>query len=499
MTVRARLRIWDYAIALAIAATWVAIVRPGPISLPYFWDEADVYVPGARWVAENGLDVTPGVFPDDYSRGHPPLFYLLAAAVFASLGSAPAVGHLVVLPFTALSIAGTYWLGACLFGRIPGACAAAVVATTPMFMSIGNMLLPEVPLTAGTVLALFALSRGRLGVAVGLACLLVLVKETGIFTGAAIGGAVLYEAWHRGELRSRATLGRAALATLPLVTLLAFFGWQKLEAGYFVFPHHQSLFADRPFGLENLATVLPSTLGWHGRGFLVAGAAVVLAAAGRAGLRAYASAGAAPEGCVPSRGAVLVAFALLLLTNAIFFAKMFWLERYALPAHPGIAIAAVGAIAVGLGRVGRLGARGKVVALAAFTAAVAAMGVAGMWSPTEPEAEEQTFAYADVIATHRAAFAALDPDAELIATTWPLTVELEQPHLGYVASPRRTVHAHRLASDPELRPDAILVSTASGRADALRDAARARGLTRRGVFQHGLAPAVELWAREGTP
>ena len=49
----------DAFLALALAALWLSLVRPGPISLPYFWDAADVYVPGSLWVAENGLDVTP--------------------------------------------------------------------------------------------------------------------------------------------------------------------------------------------------------------------------------------------------------------------------------------------------------------------------------------------------------------------------------------------------------------------------------------------------------
>jgi hypothetical protein len=194
---------------------------------------------------------------------------------------------------------------------------------------------------------------------------------------------------------------------------------------------------------------------------------------------------------------VLVAFGLLLATNAIFFAKMFWLERYALPAHPGIVIAAVGALGVGIAYFGRRSKHASAAVLAAATAILAVVGVRGMWSATEPEAEEHTFAYADVIATHRAAFAALDPEAEVVVTTWPLTVELEHPHLGYVTRPRRTLHAHRLEGDPDLRPDAILVSDASRRADWLREAARARGLTQRGVFRHGVAPAVELWVATG--
>ncbi|MCA9605359.1 MAG: glycosyltransferase family 39 protein, partial [Myxococcales bacterium] len=134
--------------SLVLAVAWVAIVRPGGLDLPFFWDEADVYVPGSVWVAAHDLDVTPGVFPDDYSRGHPPLLYLLAGLAFRAFGATPTVGHLLVLPFTVVALAGTYLLGAGLFDRRAGAAAALLLGVTPLFMSMGNMLLPEMPLTA---------------------------------------------------------------------------------------------------------------------------------------------------------------------------------------------------------------------------------------------------------------------------------------------------------------------------------------------------------------
>ena len=106
----------DGLLALLAATAWIALVLP-PLDTPYWWDEADVYVPGAKWVAENDLVVTPGVFPDDYSRGHPILLYWLAGAAFRAFGTAPTVGHLVALPFAALALAFVYLLGTTLFGR----------------------------------------------------------------------------------------------------------------------------------------------------------------------------------------------------------------------------------------------------------------------------------------------------------------------------------------------------------------------------------------------
>ncbi|MFT5359491.1 MAG: 4-amino-4-deoxy-L-arabinose transferase-like glycosyltransferase, partial [Polyangiales bacterium] len=116
---------WRDAVGAGLLATiWFLLVRPGGFDLPFFWDEADVYVPGSRWVAEHGLNVTPGVFPDDYSRGHPPLLYLLAGAAFVAFGATPTVAHLLMLPFGVVALAATYGLGASLFGRRAGIAAA---------------------------------------------------------------------------------------------------------------------------------------------------------------------------------------------------------------------------------------------------------------------------------------------------------------------------------------------------------------------------------------
>lgn len=474
----------DALVAIVLAGVWVAVVRPGPLSLAYFWDEADVYVPGARWVAEHGLDVTPGVFPDDYSRGHPPLLYLIAAIAFRLFGAEPAVGHLVVLPFTVIALAGTYLLGAALWSRAAGASAALLLAATPLAMSIGNMLLPEMPLTALAVLSLLAFARGRLGLAVLCGVLAVWIKETGIFAAAAVGVGVLADAHRRRTLRDAATWWRAGLAALPLVALLAFFAWQKTHAGYYVFPHHQSLFADRPLGAQNLLTVWPSLLLWHGRWIVIAAALGALALGRRVRpLRVE-------ERWRPKRSTVVAACLALVLFNAIFFTKMFWLERYALPAHPGLLVCACGALFAGFARVSSERARSAAAYAAVVAAALA--GVLSMRAPAPPDAEEHTFAYADVVATHRRAFAALGEQDAPVLTTWPMTVELREPYLGYVERPLATVNARHFDADED-RVASILINTASGRASELRAEALRRGMRRVAVFREGVAPPLELY------
>ena len=461
----------DWVWALVVSVAWVALIRPGPIDLPYWWDEADVYVPGAKWVAEHDLVVTPGVFPDDYSRGHPILLYWVAGAAFRAFGPEPAVGHLVVLPFTVLALMLTYLLGARLFGRRAGFAAALLLGTTPLFMSMGNMLLPEIVLTALAVGSLYAYARRRTAWVVVLGCAAVWVKETGVFCVAAISAA---ELWMALRTRERARAMRGLVLATPILALVGFFAWQKAYAGYFVFPHHANLFADRPLEWSNLATVWPSLLFAHGRGWLVVGALLAVAF----GRSAWPRADEQPR--------VVLAIALLVAANFVFFSKMFWLERYALPAHPGIVVVLSGALLWGVRKLPRPRRTVRFFPIAC----AAAIGMSSLRAPTAPDEEELTFAYADAIASHRAAYDRMRPGRVL--TPWPMTVELRHPYLGYVSEPYETIHPDEWRGEPV---DYVLFGQRSSRAGVLREEARRRGLREVGVFHVGVAQGMELWAR----
>lgn len=470
----------------ALGLGWALLVRPGSLSLPYFWDEADVYAPGAKWLADHDLDPTPGHFPDDWSRGHPQLLYVLASFAFRLVGPEPAVGHALIVPFTALALAATYVLGAERAGRAVGAGAALLLATSPLFLSMGAFLLPEMPLTALTALALVLTARGQVVAAATIGVALVALKETGVGPPIAIAGGLAWEALHGGELRRgnlRAALRPITISLTPVLALALFFVWQRATAGYFVFPHHQHLFADRPLALANVLTVFPSLLLWHGRWVLsaCAGVAVLVLARRRAwpaALRADATS---------------VSIVLLLLGNAVFFTKMFWLERYALPVHPGVCVLLLVAIVEAARRVPT---RARSVVAAAPCVAACALGVLALHTPGE--APEHTFAFADVVETHRAAYARIrglhltDP---LVVTTWPLTTEVREPWLGYVARPMRSLHADDLAEHPTWTPDVVLVDPSSHERDRLRALARSNGLRLIATVQRGTAPRLELWAR----
>ena len=199
-----------------------------------------------------------------------------------------------------------------------------------------------------------------------------------------------------------------------------------------------------------------------------------------------------PDDPLPTRAPSVVAMVLLVIGNAIFFAKMFWLERYALPAHVSVAVLGAGALLWGIERVSVARRSLRIVPVAI----VCLVGLLNLRSPTEADAEEQTLVYVDAIATHRAAFDALFAETErlgrdpVVLTPWPMQIELREPYLGYVDRPLRTIHP-RSAEDADY--DLMLFGSESWRAPELRELARARGFVERGRFRRGEVQALELW------
>ena len=52
------------------------ILKWDALFLPYFWDEAWVYMPAIRTMAEKGPSILPGSIEADLYTGHPLFFYL---------------------------------------------------------------------------------------------------------------------------------------------------------------------------------------------------------------------------------------------------------------------------------------------------------------------------------------------------------------------------------------------------------------------------------------
>jgi len=447
----------ELAIVLVVTFALLALLT-APLSTPYWWDDGAVYAPGAKWLADHGFDARPGVFPSDLSRGHTPLFYVILAFAFRVGGAGPIAGHVLVFAFAWASLVLTYLLARHMFDWIAGAIAVALLAAAPLFQTMSSMALPEIAMTALTTASFYAFAKNRIATTAALCSILVLVKEVGIACPLAIAGALFLE--------QPRNIRRTAIALVPVAVLALFFLYQKKAEGWFVLPYHAGLFKEEHSLVDQLGRVAWSIFVPDGRVVAVA-AAVAIAAWKRF--------------TFGNRPIVVVAFALFTLMNLVFFAKMFFLERYVLPVHVCVVVLCGGALAL---------VRVPGVAATLVTVAIA---FARRSAGTDLASGETTFRYLHAVHAHQALFAKLGDD-HVVLTDWPVTDELRFPYLGWVKKPTRCVHVD-MDGDTPTTPNGVdrgiavrnLVSY-----EKLQRKARERGFTLRERVEDGPAE-IELW------
>lgn len=497
--------------ALAAGGSLVALIvlrsalEPAvSLATPYWWDAAAVYVPGSRWVAEHDFLAVPGVFPSLLGRGHTTLYYVITALAFRAAGSSdPVIGHAVVLAFSVLGVTYTYALGAWLFGRPAGVVGAVLLVVSPLWLTISSQALPEIPLAALSIASVYEFARGRHGAAAAWGVLVVLTKETGLACPLAIVGALSLWAFREhgssGPHALRRLIRPAALAALPIAVLAAFFVWQRIAEGWWVLPFHAELFSEDRSYLTQGAFTLESMVAADGRGVAL-GAAIVLALhrwrSREAPPPADAGRGAGP--LVPPRWVVLAALALLFLAYQVFFTKMWFLERYALAAHPAVTILLAGALVPG-----DLRAAPRWITMAGLGAATVtcALAIAGRAAGEGYDSGETTFRYVHAIEAHLAVYRALEARDEpaRVLTAWPMTEELRDPGLGWVGRAYEVrgesgyFDAQRAGEAlPEV--DVIVTAEGLGGHERLRDEAQRLGMRLAQRAQVGGA-VVERWER----
>jgi 4-amino-4-deoxy-L-arabinose transferase-like glycosyltransferase len=455
----------------ALAAFGVLALLVAPLSTPYWWDAGAVYAPGAKWLLDHGFDARPGVFPDDLSRGHPPLFFLLLAGAFRLGGPGPVAGHALAFAFGWAAMVLTYALGREIFsGHAAGTIAAMLLASAPLFLTMSSEALPEAPLTALTAAAFYAFARQRLAACAALGTLLVLVKETGVACPVAIALTLAVEAARAKKLREEAP--RIALALAPAGVLAAFFLYQRAAAGWFVTPNHAELFGET-YPLGQVWRVVRSVVFDDGRVVAVVAACACAWSKSRTNTSS-------------STSCVLLALALHAALNLLFFARSFYLERYTLPVHVGVAVALGGALASeGEGPARRLGG----LLGAALAVAVA---LSRREAGTGTASGETSFRYLHAVHAYSAVYRRMEAEggSPVVLTAWPITDALHEPFLGWVRRPFPCIEVGNRREGE--RFDRVVIAEGLGSHDRLVEEARAAGFRRLDREEEGGA-AIEVW------
>ncbi len=206
--------------------------------LPYFWDEAWSYIPAITMMNNTRLSLMPDALPPEISRGHPLLFYFLAASWMRVWGDSVFVMHFFGLVISLLLLAAMYVSGGKIFSQSVAVMAIATFCMQAVFLAQSVLLLPEVMLTLFSFLTVcFFVMQKRIMYFFCALCML-LTKETGLVVIAAIAAWFVINAFISGNLISKGSFKQLAVIIAPVAAVSVFFILQYLQRGWFFFPEH---------------------------------------------------------------------------------------------------------------------------------------------------------------------------------------------------------------------------------------------------------------------
>ena len=452
--------------SLLLLATVVVLCKLPTLDTPYYWDEM-AWAGAAHWLWETQLvRALPGASSPTTFFGHPPGLHLILAAVWKLTGPSISIAHGVALAFALLGVWSTYLLGRTLYGSATGFLAALFLFLSPIYFAQSGMFLGDVPVAALGVLSANFAVRDRYRAYLVSATAMVLIKETGMAVVVAIAA---YKCLLADSDRPTA-MRRLLRYGAPLVASGLFMAWQKFMTGHFfwIFDFDVRLIdVGRALGWPKLVRVTQWLFVRQQR--YVFTILMLLAFLTHRHCR---------------RRTEWWFLALVVVASGYSFWFLYFLPRYLLPVLPYIYLAGTRSLLTLVTRPYlRWGAALSLLALA-------------VWSlTTQPFEGNAEFSprYREVVKLHLAAseFIASELPGRRVATTWPHTVELTRPYVGYV---RRPVPVVALAAAD---PDDVILLSVPGTHHHLRtlqaEAERHRWRLIRS-FQHGES-LVALFAR----
>jgi 4-amino-4-deoxy-L-arabinose transferase-like glycosyltransferase len=220
------------------------LTRLGNLNLPFYWDEAWSYATAVFDMHENGLAILPGDANPNLTRGHPLLFYFLAALWMKLFGTSLVAIHLFPLIISCIFLIALYKIALSLFNKESAIIAVLLFTLQSIFLAQSTLLLPEMMLALFTLLSFYFYYMKKWVWFSIFSILLVMTKETGMVLIAALFfDKILLEKWfNRNSSRSWPLLIRElAVLCIPVVAFATFMILQKMHFGWFLYPEHLSM------------------------------------------------------------------------------------------------------------------------------------------------------------------------------------------------------------------------------------------------------------------
>lgn len=398
-------------ITIALLILTVLVTKWSILPTPYHWDEMGAYFEPARWLSARSLwDMLPGRHPAELFFGHPPLLYLLSAALFKLFNATPLVAHAVAIFFASLGVLYTYLLGRFLVSFRVGLGGAILLFSFPLYFAQSGMLLGDIPITALGVMAVYYRVLGKSFVYTFCATLMVLTKETSILLVLIL---ILVETVQvlKGGKRWQLLLSHL----MPVLALTIFFVMQKIYTGSFL--------PNPFFQHDSLVTLVPGRLLWKGAfacywaffaqwRFLLTGTIIV------ACIRMH---WRPPD--------FFLLFAGISLAYVFAFTCIYFLPRYMLLVAPFVSLAAAASLNF-------MFTDSRKYFLGLALPVVLAVAIPP-YKQSGFDSFETTMQYLDVIGANKSAAYFLENNhaGKTVLASWPLMSVLADPGFGYVKKP----------------------------------------------------------------
>jgi hypothetical protein len=208
------------------------------LHLPFYWDEAWVYMPAIRTMAEAGPSIMPGSIDANLYTGHPLLFYFMASSWINMWGYSLPIVHMFPLIISLALIISIYFITHHFTKSYYTAIVAVLLnMVQPIFLTQSTFLLIEIWLGL-LFLWSFYFYFNRQTIGFGITLILALWSKESAFTLIpAFGLTAVYELLSK-QITSKQFITKALSLIGCFAIGFSFFIIQKYKLGWLFFPRH---------------------------------------------------------------------------------------------------------------------------------------------------------------------------------------------------------------------------------------------------------------------
>ncbi len=262
----------EYWFLFVVVLIFIAFKYPD-LHQPCFWDEAWAYYPTIYKM----IETTPVLFPNDVIvpdlyRGHPLLFYFMAAFWSKLFGNSLWVTKLFALAIAVLYLVSLFVFAKKHFNRKTALLSVLFLVVQSVFFVQSTLLLLEILLALFSLWALYFYIERKIGLTIIFLTLALYTKETAVVLWASLFLFEVYKVFINSSLQNAV---RLSMWFLPLMLSFIFYGIQYLKAGWFFFPEHIAFINVDSF-IDKLSGYAAYIFIYHGRNLITFSAIIAM-------------------------------------------------------------------------------------------------------------------------------------------------------------------------------------------------------------------------------